>query len=505
METVVETSYGRIEGIKQDNYVSFKGIPYAQPPIGESRFLPPQPVVPWTGIRGAATFGPVSPQSGEALKVRGLDRCAEDCLYLNITTPALDDKKRPVLFWIHGGGFTAGAGSAPSLWGAPLTQRGDLLVVTINYRLGVLGYLHLGGHAGSTWGAAANAGQLDQIAALQWVSNNIQIFGGDPSNITIFGESAGAVAVSALLTMPKAKGLFKRAIIQSGTANRLQSPESASRIVDVLLKKLAINPADSKKLQMVPFEKLIQLQESAVREAADPKQRLVPSYFPVEESNSIPTNPLQAVKLGAAAKISIMVGSNRDEQKLFRGLTEIDDRKLLSIVEKILPARARAQAGAMIKTYRVERAKRSERYDNAEIASALQTDARFRMPAIRLLEAQQEHNQQSYGYLFCFQSTTRPAMGACHALEIPFVFGNLDAVGLVNDFVGNSANEKKLSANMMDVWISFARTGKPAHAGVGDWLPYDRKDRATMLFDISSAMAKKPFDRERMAWVPKSI
>jgi|TARA_Y100000310_G_scaffold330200_1_gene401460 para-nitrobenzyl esterase len=500
MQTVVETSCGLLEGTDQDTHLTFRGIPYAQPPIEEFRFLPPQPAMPWTGTRSAATFGPASPQSKDALKIRGLGRCDEDCLYLNVTTPALDEQKRPVLFWIHGGGFTAGAGSAPSLSGAPLSTRGNVVVVTINYRLGALGYLHLGGHAGSTWGAAANVGQLDQIAALQWVNDNIGYFGGDPSNVTIFGESAGAAAVATLLAMPKAKGLYQRAIMQSGTANYLQSPETASRIVDVLLKKLAINPAEAKKLQAVPFEKLIQLQESVAREAADPRQKLSPSYFPVIEGNTVPTNPLQAIKQGVAEEIPIIVGSNRDEQKLFRRLGEIDDDKLLSIVAKTLPPRARADAGAMIETYRVQRAERSEPNDNAEIASAIQTDARFRMPAIRLLEAQREHNRQSYGYLFCFQSTTKPAMGACHALEIPFVFGNLDAAGLVRELIEDSTNEKTLSAHMMDAWIAFAHTGNPGHAGIGEWLPYDGSDRATMLFDTSSGMVHSPFDRERLAW-----
>ena len=222
MEPIATTTLGALRGLERGDHLAFLGVPFAKPPIGERRFTAPEPLDPWTGTLDAIEFGDAAPQDPFVpASFRATVPESEDCLSLNVYTPALDGARRPVLFWIHGGGFSHGSGSQAAYDGGPLAERGDVVVVTINYRVGALGYLYLGGHGGDAWGAAANVGQLDQIAALQWVHDNIERFGGDPGNVTIFGQSAGGVAVSTLLAMPAANVLFHKAIAQSGTANRL--------------------------------------------------------------------------------------------------------------------------------------------------------------------------------------------------------------------------------------------------------------------------------------------
>ena len=256
----IEITYGKLRGIQRGGHVVFLGVPYAKPPVGELRFRR-RSAAAWSGVRDAVAFGPSAPQ--DLLSVppfKAVVPESEDCLYLNVYTPALDAGRRPVLFWIHGGGFSHGAGTQPWYDGGPLAVRGDVVVVTINYRLGALGYLYLGGQGGAEWGAAANAGQLDQIAALRWVRDNIAAFGGDPAQVTIFGESAGAVAVATLLAMPEAEGLFGKAIAQSGTANRLANAAAASAITARYLQSLGVVDADPGKLRSVSVEALLRAQ-----------------------------------------------------------------------------------------------------------------------------------------------------------------------------------------------------------------------------------------------------
>jgi para-nitrobenzyl esterase len=225
----VATTAGTLRGAPRRNHAAFLGIRYAVSPAGARRFLAPQVVEPWAGVVEALTPGNAAPQDPYVPRsFRAKEPESEDCLSLNLWTPAADDGRRPVLFWIHGGGFSHGSGTQPHYDGGPLAERGDVVVVSANYRLGALGYLFLGAHGGSDWGAATNVGQLDQIAALRWMHDNIAAFGGDPDNVTIFGQSAGAVAVATLLAMPAARGLFAKAVAQSGTANRMGNRDTAA-------------------------------------------------------------------------------------------------------------------------------------------------------------------------------------------------------------------------------------------------------------------------------------
>jgi para-nitrobenzyl esterase len=307
-ERTVDTRYGNLRGRTRDGHIAFMGVRYARSTAGERRFTAPESPEPWTDVVDASAPGPVAPQDplvGPPFRAEGPED--EDCLFLNVYTPALDAEGRPVLFWIHGGGFSHGAGSQPHYDGGPLAERGDIVVVTINYRVGALGYLDLTGHGGATWGAVANAGQRDQVLALEWVRDNVAAFGGDPDNVTIAGQSAGSVAVGTLLAMPAAKGLFRRAICQGGTASRVARPEQAAANAAAYLEKLGIPSADPAALRTAPVADLL---------AAQGQRGML---APVVDEETLPVHPVTAVRDGVAADIPLLIGTTRDEQKLYMG------------------------------------------------------------------------------------------------------------------------------------------------------------------------------------------
>ncbi len=503
MGVVVQTVQGRVDGIEHGKHQSFLGIPYARPPVGELRFRAPEPAESWSGVRDASEFAASAPQAASATPgMAASGPQDEDCLYLNVYTPSADGGVRPVLFWIHGGGFTLGSGSEPLYDGGPLAERGDVVVVTIHYRLGALGYLYLGGHDGDAWGATANAGQLDQVLALTWVRDNIAAFGGDPLNVTIFGQSAGASAVASLLAMPAAKGLFHRAILESGSGARLAGEAAGSRLAGALLEELGLESADAGVLQGVSVEAIIEAQGAAaakLRGAADGA-----SFGPVVDGKTLPRPPHDIVRDGGASAIPIIVGSNRDEMKQFnamdRNRSPIDDGPLADLVRGMLADDSAGRAPGLIDSYRTSRSARQLPDANTDILDAIQTDLRFRVPGIRLAEAQRPHQPNTYCYLFTWESPARRgALGACHSLEMPFVFGTLDAP-TQDRFAGTGPDVERLSANMMGAWIAFARSGDPAHEGIGRWAPYDAERRRTMVFGRTSELVDAPFDNERAAW-----
>lgn len=485
------TTSGTVRGARRGEHLAFAGIPYAEPPIGPRRFLPPRPVEPWTGARDALEPGPVAPQDPLVpFPFRAAGPESEDCLTLNIATPGLDDGRRPVLFWIHGGGLSHGAGSQPVYDGGPLAERGDVVVVTINYRLGALGYLYLGGHGGDAWGAATSAGQLDQIEALRWVQANIAAFGGDPDNVTIFGQSAGALAVHTLLAMPAAKGLFAKAIAQSGTAVGLGGVEIATAAAGAYLERLGIPDGDHEALLAVDVGSLLRAQGSRG------------ALQPVVDGDSLPQAPMRAVRDGVAHDVPLMVGTARDEHKLYVDPKRppLDDAELEQRIRRTIPRRAADQVAEVIDVYRTSRAERGLPHDNNDVLDAVITASRFRTPALRLAEAQLAHQPATFVYQVDWESPARRgALGACHGIEIPFVFGTLGRSG--HDAMSGSGPEADaLSAQMMDAWIAFARTGRPGHAGIGDWPAYDLTARSTMVFGRASAAVSAPFEEERQLW-----
>jgi len=496
MEPKVETTGGPVEGIQEVRGQVFLGIPYARPPVGKLRFHPPEPPDKWNQVRSAKKFGTSSLQGSHHIIGFAADGpVGEDCLFLNIYTPRADQKKRPVMFWIHGGGFTHGTSDSPIYNGRFLAERGDVVVVTINYRLGVLGYLYLGNHGGKEWGASANCGQLDQIAALKWVRDNIEAFGGDPDNVTIFGESAGASAVVTLMAMPAAKGLFHRVIAQSGTGMAL-NPEQASNLTDIFLSELGLTPKEAHRLRDVAAEDLLKAQTSVLnRLQANFNLR----FRSTIDEFTLPFQPVDVIRKGGARNISLMAGNNRDEMKLFKdhkNLKPVFDADLEKLVDGLKRKETKTAAADIVAIYKKSRAGYGLPDDNRNIEDALLSDSRFRLPCLHLAEG----HGRAYVYLFTWESPAlHGALGSCHALEMPFVFGTCNHP-MEQRFVGAGPEADRLSHKMMDSWIAFARTGVPNHAELNGWEPYEPKHRVTMVFDRESGVQKAPFEEERAAW-----
>jgi para-nitrobenzyl esterase len=492
-ECVVQTQSGKLKGAYQDSLYIFKGVPYAAPPTGGFRWFPPQPVKSWNGIRDAQDFAPVAPQltGGQNFmpEFNAEEPRSEDCLYLNIWSPGLDSIRRPVMVWIHGGAFSRGSGSSPQYHGNTLAKRGNTVIVTINYRLGCLGFLHLDKVTRGKIPATGNEGLLDQIAALKWVRGNIAGFGGDPDNVTIFGESAGAMSIGCLLAMPQAHGLFNKAILQSGS-NTFKPLNEAIHLTEQFLGLLGLKGDDVEYLRAMPVEKLITAQQEL-----STKLKIAGSVMePVMDGKILPEFPIEAVKHGSAGKTAIMVGSNLEESRFMArmnpNLTKVDDAGLVRRWQQVFPPEL---VPALVDDCRNAMTKGGKTVSPSELALALQTDAQFRIPAIRLVEAQRSNNQAAYSYLFDWISPA-PGMGACHALDVGFVFGNLSAT-----FNGTGPKVEKLAKNMQDAWLAFARTGNPGCEGLGKWPLYGRR-RETMILGENCHLAAAPFDEERAAW-----
>jgi para-nitrobenzyl esterase len=496
---VVDTKYGKLEGTSEDGVDVFRGVRFAAPPLGALRFQAPQPPESWTGVQPATEFGHTSPQG--VLQIGDLpfadaEFANEDCLFLNVWTPACDDRRRPVLVWIHGGAFLYGSGSTPWYWGDALAKRGDVVVVTINYRLGALGFLNLDGLLPAT----ANAGMLDQAAALRWVKDNIAAFGGDPGNVTIFGESAGGMSVGTLLGMPAAQGLFQRAIPQSGAAHNALTAAEASGVARALLDKLGIATEEAAKLREVPVADIVSAQEavnlqySATPAASESGGQMLP-FQPCVDGSTLPRLAVDAVADGFTKEVSVLIGTTRDEAKLFLimnpAISSMDDAGLLAAFQISTP---RGKGEELLNAYRAARPNASV----TDIYGARQTDHTFRIPAIRLMEARLKHNPAVYSYLFTAESPT-PGLGACHAIEIPFVFGTLGKAGAAQ-FSGSGPGAEALSEKVMDAWIAFARTGNPATASLPAWPAYDTATRSTMLLGPECKVVQDYGSAEREAW-----
>ncbi len=495
--TVVSTTYGKLEGLQKDHHEAYLGIPFAAPPVGDLRFKAPEAPASWGGTRAANAFGNAARQTSHPIPgFAASGPQDEDCLYLNVFTPAADGGRRPVLFWIHGGGYTHGTAAEPLYDGGPLATRGNAVIVTINYRLGAFGFLHLDDDLPGQ-DLRANCGKLDMIAALEWTRDNIAAFGGDPGNVTIFGESAGAAAVGSLLAMPGANGLFHKAILQSG-AGRAGDRASGQRIANMFFQELGIT-ADPAQIRTVAADRILEAQTAV---AAKLGRAAGPIYGPIVDGVSLLKQPLQAIRDGDVATIPVIIGTNRDETKLFAATMrreEMDDATLSKAIAGTLPKGPQEAISGLIETYRTSRSGKGLPNTNLDIIDAVQTDSGMRASANRLAIAQQKHQPNTFNYLFTYASPARGgSLGACHALEMPFVFGTTKAP-TQDRFAGTGPDVDRLSANMMDAWISFARAGSPGHEGIGDWPAYNAEARPTMVFDRESGLQNDPFGEERQA------
>jgi para-nitrobenzyl esterase len=504
MNTRVEIASGRLRGVFDRGTVVFRGIPYARPPVHEHAFRAPEPPLPWSGVRMATDFGSAAPQFVPPMRiVRGLigvpiERQSQDCLTLNVWTPAGDSERRPVMVWIHGGAFVMGTGATFLYHGARLARRGDVVVVTINYRLGALGFLN---HPElRARGLDANLGLRDQVRALEWVRENIAAFGGDPANVTIFGESAGGMSVGTLLAAPAARGLFHRAILQSGALHHVANEEQAAQVAERFLAALGLTPEDAAGVRYARTGEIQRAQQIVAMQTGI-GGALMP-WQPSVDGDFLPRTALEALDRGEVARVPTLVGSNRDEWRLFtlfdprsRGLAEAGLHRRLA-----RQLGGEAEADALLEVYRAaQRGRRSP----ARLWEAVQGDRVFHHPAQRAADGLAELGIPVWRYLFSWRPPLIGSrIGSGHGMELPFVFGTLRD-GILRRTLGAARAAPRLSRRMRDAWIAFARDGEPGHARLPHWPGYDAKERATLEFDRESALIHAPFAAESEFWRPR--
>ncbi|HVT77840.1 MAG TPA: carboxylesterase family protein [Acidimicrobiales bacterium] len=502
----VSVASGSLRGTSAGGVRAFQGVPFAAPPVDALRFAAPSPVVPWKGVRDATRPGPACPQpvtpegqpGAEFAQMFGTGGLPvdEDCLYLNVFTPdsASPSGPLPVMVFIHGGAFRIGTGSLSVYDGAPLAAR-EVVVVTINYRLGVLGFLNLPDVG------PANVGLLDQIAALQWVRDNIDAFGGDPDNVTIFGESAGAKSVECLVASPRARGLFHRAIAESTydpAMDHTPAIEAARRFT------AALDATDAATLRRVPVAELIaEMNNQALSALASGGgfASALGGWAPVVDGDVLPYHPLEAYGNGTAASVPMIIGTTRDEAGLFTAmmpmLATLDASALPTMLGFVLGDTAGTDD--LLAAYK---ASRGADVSPSEVFVAALTDQLFRQHSIRLAEAKAERGDPVWMYLFDWRSPARDgALGACHGLELPFVFGTLSSP--LGALAGTGAAADALASAVQESWIAFATSGDPETPSLA-WPQYDAKRRATAALGHVREVRGAPFDIERQAWAARS-
>lgn len=489
MDGVVEVRSGRVQGVRRNGVWSFSGIPYAASPGGPGRWRPPASPQGWTGIRLCDGFGPIAPQSPGLVEMSlggEPEEQSEDCLSLNIWTPEIDTARRPVMVWVHGGSFTSGSGAGGLYRGGMLAREGDVVVVTLNYRLGLLGYL---AHPaledpgqtwldGETWSGFGNWGLADQIAALRWVRDHIAGFGGDPGNVTLFGESAGGMSVSALLATPAAAGMFHRAIVESGPPYTLTADQASAR-AERLAAHLGV-PVTREALARVPTGDLVRTAAEVGQSAGDGGNSGL-LMMPVVDGGLLSSEPAGWVGSGSASHVPLLLGTTRDESAFFTvgnaALSSLDEDGLLRWAERLTsePETARGLVAAV----RAARTGRGESVTPKDLWVALATECVFRVPTIRLADAHTataDPGVGTYCYLFTWESPAFGGyLGSCHALEIPFVFGTVHNPG-VQGFSGGGDDAFALSAAIRQAWTEFARSGSP-----GGWSTWDAAARPTTV------------------------
>ncbi len=508
-DIVVETKFGKVRGTTQNGVHSFKGIPYGGPTGGPNRFMPPTPPEPWPGIKDATRYGPACWQMlGELSKVdlfrdEGIDSMSEDCLVLNVWTSGVNDQgKRPVMVWLHGGGFSYGSGDHTSCFdGTSLAMSEDVVLVTVNHRLGVFGYLHLGEIAGERYARSGNAGMLDLVAALEWVRDNIAGFGGDPGNVTIFGMSGGGQKVCLLMAMPAAKGLFHRAIVESGHCLRARTLEEATQTARNFLDLLGVSPDRADVLQEMRAIKiyLAWIALTPILHWTQGKNQ----PFPVVDGKALPVHPFHPAAAPTASDVPLLIGTNKDEMNfqlykdpqfgkydeaaMRKGITEIPR----GIFGETIPD---DRVEGLIETYRRTRPGATPH----DLLTAITSDV-VRLDTIRIAERKMAGGQAPvYMYLLTWES---PALNgilkSCHALEIPLVFNNVDpVVGII----GDSPERFALAKGMSGAWAAFARNGDPSHEGIPHWPTYTTEKRSTMVFNTECRVENDPRGEERKAW-----
>ena len=484
---VVQTSNGPVRGYAEDGLEVFKGLRYGAAPVGLARFKPPARPAPWTEPAEAVAYGAPAIQSGLAPGERRTSpgdppapdepASSEDCLFLNVWTPGLnkgglDAKARPVMVWLHGGGFANGSGGAAMYDGGALARKGDVVTVTVNHRLNVFGYLHLGEVFGPDYAQSGVAGMLDIVQALEWVADNIAAFGGNPRDVTIFGESGGGWKVSLLMAMPGARGLFHKAVIQSGPGLTGKPIAAADKVARQVLQELG---ADTP-------EKLAALSTEAISHASvrmpGEAMRL---FTPVVDGVALPRDPFEPDASPLNADVPLLIGTNKDESTLFM----LGHPKFGAFDEADLAKHAKTtggdKAGALIGALRAA----YPDYNPTHLASGVATAAGMWGNSLKLAERKAAQKAAPvWMYMLTWETpVAKGRLRTPHALEIPLVFDNVEKA---RNFVGRGDEPQVVAEQMSSAWLAFAKTGDPG------WPAYDAQTRATMLFDLESRVVSDP-------------
>jgi para-nitrobenzyl esterase len=509
MNPIAETTSGKIRGVTIDGVAAFRGVPYGAPTDGANRFLAPGTPASWAGVRDALDYAGQAPQSRVGFPQReeladfsgSADTSpeTEDCLRLNVWTLSLDSRaKRPVMVWLHGGAFSFGSANSLRLQGMRLCRRGDVVLVTVNQRLNIFGHLDLSDIGGADYAESGNAGVLDMLAALRWVRDNIAAFGGDAANVTIFGESGGGGKVTTLLATPSARGLFHRAIVQSGAAVRLRTRERALQLTDAVLYQLNLSRASFAEVHAVPAPQLLAAIEPAIKAIGPSRWPLLDRYpfGPVVGGTLLPRQPFDPDAPSVSADVPLIVGDCTHEASLFLArddavwcgtLTEAEMRariavvagtradRLVALYQRLMPGAAPAQ----------------------RLIAAL-TDGQFRVRSLMMAERKAAQAVAPvWMYSFAWQTPLFDRrLGAPHAIDVPFTFDTLEFTNATD----RSAAAHALALTMSGAWANFARTGVPACASLPAWPVYSTTDRATMILDADCRIARDPGREARELW-----
>lgn len=500
---IVSTSFGKLRGAFADGAYSFKGIHYGSSTAGALRFRPPEPPKSWSGVRDALQIGPPAPQDLSRLPsptssgmpipdLIGPGPVSEDCLVLNIWSPSLHGSSRPVMVWLHGGGYSVGSGGAPMYDGANLAAKHNVVVVGVNHRLNLFGFLYLGKIAGEKFADSGNAGMLDIVLALRWIRDNIAQFGGDPNNVTVFGQSGGGGKVGALMAMPGAVGLFHKAIVESGSELQVNTWDEADEAARKFLAHIGLENSRAGELADMPMQQLI----AGMHSMSSPDPMSI--FGPVVDARSLPRHPFHPDAPAISANVPMIIGTNLTETTNLLGhanpgLFSLGEAQLRPALKNALGLESDSKLNALIDACGKDRPGASP----SDIYFALTTDQMIRNDAITQAERKAAQGvAPAYMYLFSWRT---PVWGgrlqSPHGIEIPFVFENLREA---RDRIGTGADLQPLADRVSRAWVAFARTGNPTHPGIPQWPAYDVKHRATMNFDDECKVVNDPGKEERL-------
>jgi para-nitrobenzyl esterase len=509
---VAETASGKVRGFVHREIFTVRGIPYAASTAASRRWMAPLKPVPWKGVRSCLSYGYVSPQEpnphwdkDEVAFVYQWDAGVqnEDCLRVNVWTPGLDSRKRPVMVWLHGGGFLSGSGHEMRTYdGENLARRGDVVVVSLNHRVGIAGFLNLASFGGEKYAASANAGMLDIVAALEWVRDNIANFGGDPANVTVFGQSGGGGKVTTLLGMPRAARLFHRAIVQSGSMISIPAPERTAELAAAVLKELGIAKTDISPIHSVPIERIVTAGTAAAKVVYPPANSNRPFDFgrhaelqawaPTVDGVILPESPFREKAPAVSANVPLLVGTTRTEFGIGFQWQEFEEFSIKDLSDAIVQGYGKEKAGHVIDALR-------RGHPGAKPCDlfAIWQSTGARQAAVRQAAAKAAQGAApAYVYVFAWNSPVLDGrIRSYHCGDLPFVFDNTDRC---DQATGGGPEARALAAKVSDAWVRFARTGNPNHPGLPEWPAYTTAAGATMIFDNTCTVQNHP-DREELA------